>query len=58
MYPGDLPRDPARVLAPARAGAERWLDADYALMGFAPARMALSPGEGRRISGWTAPPNS
>jgi predicted YcjX-like family ATPase len=46
MYPGTLPRDPARVLAPAREGAGRWLDADYALMGFAPARMTLSPGEG------------
>lgn len=46
MYPGTLPRDPARVLAPAREGAGRWLDADYALMGFAPARMSLSPGEG------------
>ena len=46
MYPGLLPRDPSRVLSPAREGAERWLDADYALMGFAPARMALSPGEG------------
>jgi predicted YcjX-like family ATPase len=46
MYPGLLPRDPSRVLSPAREGADRWLDADYALMGFAPARMALSPGEG------------
>lgn len=46
MYPGALPRDPARVLAPARQGAERWLDADYGLMAFAPARMDLSPGEG------------
>lgn len=46
MYPGTLPRDPSRVLTPARAGAERWLDADYALMAFAPARMTLSPGEG------------
>jgi predicted YcjX-like family ATPase len=46
MYPGLLPRDPSRVLSPAREGAERWLDADYALMGFAPARMMLQPGEG------------
>jgi len=46
MYPGTLPRDPARVLSPAREGAGRWLDADYALMGFAPARMTLAPGEG------------
>jgi predicted YcjX-like family ATPase len=46
MYPGALPRDPARVLSPAREGAERWLDADYGLMAFAPARMALAPGEG------------
>ena len=46
MYPGALPRDPARVLSPARAGAERWLDADYGLMTFAPARMQLDPGIG------------
>ena len=46
MYAGDLPTDPARILAPAREGAERWLDADFSLMGFAPARMTLKPGEG------------
>ena len=46
MYPGALPTDPARILAPARQGVEAWLDADYALMGFAPARSALKPGDG------------
>ena len=46
MFPGLLPSDPARLLAPAREGAERWLDADYAMMGFAPARSARKPGEG------------
>lgn len=46
MYPGQLPSDPARLLSPAREGAEKWLDADYGLMGFAPARMILRPGEG------------
>ncbi len=46
MYPGQLPSDPARLLSPAREGAEKWLDADYGLMGFAPARMILKPGEG------------
>ncbi|MGL4239010.1 YcjX family protein [Tabrizicola sp.] len=46
MYPGALPSDPARVLSPAREGAEKWLDADYSLMGFAPARLSLKPGEG------------
>ncbi|QUS36820.1 YcjX family protein [Falsirhodobacter algicola] len=46
MYPGELPEDPARLLSPAREGAERWLDADFALMGFAPARGDLRPGEG------------
>ena len=46
MYPGQLPTDPARLLSPARQGAEHWLDADYGLMEFAPARMALRPGEG------------
>ncbi|MDR0808169.1 MAG: YcjX family protein [Gemmobacter sp.] len=46
MYPGELPSDPSRLLSPAREGAERWLEADFALMGFAPARAALRPGEG------------
>lgn len=46
MYPGALPSDPARLLSPARQGAEAWLDADYHLMTFAPARLTLRPGEG------------
>ena len=46
MYPGLLPSDPLRLLSPARQGAERWLEADYALMNFAPARLSLKPGEG------------
>lgn len=46
MFAGELPSDPSRILAPARAGAEGWLDADFSLMNFAPARMVLKPGEG------------
>ena len=46
MYPGELPSDPNRLLSPAREGASHWLDADYALMGFAPARLSLKPGFG------------
>ena len=46
MYPGALPSDPSRLLSPAREGAEAWLDADYNLMTFAPARLSLKPGEG------------
>ncbi|WP_371879007.1 YcjX family protein [Gemmobacter fulvus] len=46
MYPGELPADPARLLSPAREGAARWLDADFALMSFAPARITLSQGDG------------
>lgn len=46
MYPGALPSDPSRLLSPAREGAEAWLDADYSLMTFAPARLTLRPGEG------------
>ncbi|MBA3911071.1 MAG: hypothetical protein C0524_14660 [Rhodobacter sp.] len=46
MYPGRLPTDPARLLSPAREGAEGWLDADYNLMTFAPARLTLKPGDG------------
>lgn len=46
MYAGELPENPAAILSPAREGAVKWLDADYAVMGFAPARLALKPGEG------------
>lgn len=46
FYPGDLPRDPARILAPAKTGQDAWLDADYQIMRFAPAKVSLKPGEG------------
>ncbi|SIO56142.1 hypothetical protein SAMN05444722_3570 [Rhodovulum sp. ES.010] len=46
LYPGDLPEDPALLLEPARDGAEAWLDAEYEVMRFAPARLTLKPGEG------------
>lgn len=46
FWPGRLPEDPAHLLAPAREGAERWLEGDYAVMRFAPARLTLRPGEG------------
>ena len=46
MYAGELPADPARLMSPAREGAEKWLDADYQVMSFAPARMTLAPGDG------------
>ncbi|MYM54915.1 YcjX family protein [Thalassovita mangrovi] len=46
FYPGALPEDPARLLSPARKGAEKWLDADYEVMKFAPAALSLKPGEG------------
>ncbi|SOH92591.1 hypothetical protein SAMN06273572_101439 [Monaibacterium marinum] len=46
MHAGDLPRDPGRLLAPARTGAERWLDDSYSVMQFAPPVLDLLPGEG------------
>ena len=46
MYPGALPADPARLLASARQGADRWLDDDFALMAFAPTRSIQKPGDG------------
>ncbi|MCV2880476.1 YcjX family protein [Actibacterium sp. XHP0104] len=46
FYPGELPEDPARILSPARSGGQKWLDADYQIMRFAPARLTLKPGEG------------
>ncbi|WGW03688.1 YcjX family GTP-binding protein [Tropicibacter oceani] len=46
FYPGELPQDPAHLLGPAREGADSWLDQDYRIMRFAPARLTLKPGEG------------
>ncbi|UWR23358.1 YcjX family protein [Sulfitobacter sp. S190] len=46
FYPGDLPEDPAHLLTPARAGAERWLEQDYQIMRFAPSPLTLRPGDG------------
>ncbi len=46
FYPGELPDDPARLLGPARDGADRWLDAEYQVMSFAPAPLSLKPGDG------------
>ena len=46
MHAGALPESPAALLGPAREGAARWLDADYALMAFAPAAGSLAPGLG------------
>ena len=46
FYPGALPENPARLLGPAREGAQKWLEADYEVMSFAPARLSLKPGEG------------
>ncbi len=46
FYPGQLPSDPSRLLAPARAGDPKWLDGDYQVMTFAPAPLTLRPGEG------------
>lgn len=46
LHPGDLPVDPAVLLAPAKQGAERWLDGDYGVMRFAPAPLSLRSGDG------------
>ena len=46
FYPGRLPDDPARLLTPARAGEDTWLEADYEVMSFAPQPLDLKPGDG------------
>ncbi len=46
FYAGELPEDPARLLAPARQGADTWLDGDYGNMAFAPSVLRLRSGEG------------
>ena len=44
LFPGNLPEDPAAILAPARQGAPDWNDAAYRVTRFAPPR--LRPGGG------------
>lgn len=46
FYAGALPDDPMQILAPAQSGAQRWLDADYQIMRFAPAPLSRGPGDG------------
>lgn len=46
FYPGRLPEDPQCLLLPAREGAERWLEADYQVMRFAPSGAPVKPGDG------------
>ncbi|SEV92637.1 hypothetical protein SAMN04488515_0262 [Cognatiyoonia koreensis] len=46
FYPGALPTDPQHLLAPAKAGKDKWLDQDYQVMRFAPAALTLKPGDG------------
>ena len=46
MFAGHLPEDPNHLIGPARKGEAKWLEADYSIMSFAPARLTLRPGEG------------
>lgn len=46
FYPGDLPKDPMRLLGPAQEGAEKWLDDQYSVMNFAPSVLDLQAKEG------------
>jgi predicted YcjX-like family ATPase len=46
MYAGELPGDPHQVLAEANVDAKGWLDDDYAIMAFRPAKNVLKPGMG------------
>ncbi len=39
LFPGNLPDDPAALLAPARQGAGEWLDAAFRIVRFAPPRL-------------------
>ena len=46
FYPGELPDDPAKLLGPAREGADKWLGEDYRIMSFAPAPLEMKTGFG------------
>jgi predicted YcjX-like family ATPase len=54
LYAGELPTDPMRLLSPARQGAQAWLDADFGMMQFAPAKggtASTSLGSGQGAGG-------
>jgi predicted YcjX-like family ATPase len=51
LYAGELPADPMRLLSPARQGAGAWLDADFGLMQFAPAKGSAGGGVGGQVTG-------
>jgi predicted YcjX-like family ATPase len=46
LHPGDLPADPAALLAPARDGAEAWLDGRLRRHALRPGAAVPPPGEG------------
>jgi predicted YcjX-like family ATPase len=46
LHPGDLPSDPMALLAPARAGAQAWLDESFGVIKFAPSPLSLRSGDG------------
>jgi len=43
MYAGRLPDDPSVILNAVAKGAKDWLDADYTVMKFAPAKITMKP---------------
>ncbi|MCC5961430.1 MAG: YcjX family protein [Rhodobacteraceae bacterium] len=47
FHAGDLPADPAQLIGQSgHTAAQRWLDADYRIMQFAPAPLTRAPGDG------------
>ncbi len=46
MYAGHLPDDPADIMSVAHSDATEWLNADYAVMNYAPAKISLKQGDG------------
>jgi uncharacterized protein len=44
LYPGELPADPAHLLA--QTGQDKWLAGEYQIMRFAPAVLTRAPGDG------------
>ncbi|MEM9438581.1 MAG: YcjX family protein [Pseudomonadota bacterium] len=46
FYPGELPTDPSRILAPAREGAQDWPFGEVEVMRFKPPIQEIEPGDG------------
>lgn len=46
LFAGEMPKDPSKILMPAKDGAQSWLNQDFSVMSFAPYPVELEAGMG------------